>query len=94
MASIDIERRHTLGLAQARAAVEDVARRIAERFGIDYAWRGDALGFSRPGVDGAITVSEDRVHVGAKLGMMMGMLKTPIEQEIRRVLDERFGPAP
>ncbi len=90
MPDIDIRRSHKLGLKQARQRVETVAERIAEKFGIDYGWDGDAMRFSRSGVDGKIGVSAKDVHVTAKLGLLLGWLKDPIEKEIRRYLDEKF----
>ncbi|MFC4729293.1 polyhydroxyalkanoic acid system family protein [Coralloluteibacterium thermophilus] len=93
MSKIDIQRNHSLGRAQARSAVEQIAARMAEKFGVDTAWDGDVLGFSRSGVDGRIVVGDSDVRVTAQLGMMLGMLKGTIEQEIERVLDERLGRA-
>ena len=49
MSSIDILHRHTKDLQQAREAVEEVARKLAERFDFAYRWDGDTLNFSRSG---------------------------------------------
>ncbi|MFN7136040.1 MAG: polyhydroxyalkanoic acid system family protein [Thermomonas sp.] len=83
MSRIDIRHAHALSKAQARKAVEEVARKLQERFEVDCAWQGDALHFSRSGVDG-------QIHVHAKLGFLAAMFKEPIEAEIRRVLKEKF----
>ena len=88
--SIDIRHRHSLPLAQARKAVEDVAVKLGERFGMDYRWEGDELHFKRSGVDGRIALTPKQLHVTAKLGFLLSAMKGPIEQEIRRVLAERF----
>lgn len=90
MSSIDILHRHTKDLQQAREAVEDVARKLAERFDFAYRWDGDTLNFSRSGVDGRIRLAPEQLHVSAKLGFMLSMLQRPIENEIRRVLEEKF----
>jgi putative polyhydroxyalkanoate system protein len=90
MSGIDIRHAHSLPLEAARATVEQVARKLAERFGIEYAWDGDTLGFRGPGVDGRIALSPDQLRVTANLGFLMSALKGPIEAEIRRVLRERF----
>ncbi|HEY0502265.1 MAG TPA: polyhydroxyalkanoic acid system family protein [Lysobacter sp.] len=90
MSNIDIRHSHSLPPDQARKAVQEVADKLAERFGIVYDWAGDTLNFNRGGVDGHIQVEPDQLHVTAKLGFLLSAMKGPIEAEIRRVLDERF----
>lgn len=90
MSRIDIRHPHALGRAQARKAVEQIARTLAERFDIQYGWQGDVLEFRRAGVDGRIALEDAALHVQAKLGFLTAMFKEPIEQEIRRVLREKF----
>ncbi|HSR64934.1 MAG TPA: polyhydroxyalkanoic acid system family protein [Xanthomonadaceae bacterium] len=91
MSSIELEHAHRLGDAAARRAVEDVAGKLAQRFGMDTRWEGDTLHFRRPGVDGHIVLAPGLVRVRARLGLLLAAMRGPIEQEIRRVLDERFG---
>jgi putative polyhydroxyalkanoate system protein len=91
MSGIDIRHSHSLPHAKARKAVEEVAKKLSERFEIDYEWDGDTLNFNRAGVDGKIALMPKQLHVTAKLGFLVLAFKGPIEQEIRRVLDERFG---
>ena len=88
MPNIDIHHAHSLPLAKARKAVQEVAEKLAERFGIEYDWDGDTLNFNRTGVDGHIALEPKQLHVTAKLGFLLSALKGPIEAEIRRVLDE------
>ena len=90
MAGIDIQHPHTLPKAQARKAVDEVAMKLAERFGIDYRWDGDTLNFNTTGVDGRIALLPRQLHVTASLGFLLSAMKGPIEAEIRRVLSERF----
>ncbi|RNF83216.1 polyhydroxyalkanoic acid system family protein [Montanilutibacter psychrotolerans] len=91
MSHINIQHAHSLAPAKARAAVQEVAEKLAERFGMEYGWDGDTLNFARSGVDGHIALLPKQLHVTAKLGFLLGALKGPIESEIRRVLEERFG---
>lgn len=91
MASIDILHDHSKTPAQARKAVEDVARKLSERFDMDYSWVGETLKFSRSGVDGRIALLPKQLHVTADLGFLLSAMKGPIESEIRRVLSEKFG---
>jgi putative polyhydroxyalkanoate system protein len=90
MPSIDIRHAHSLPHAKARKAVQEVADKLAERFGFDYDWDGDTLNFTRSGVDGKIDLAPKSLRVTANLGFLMSAFKGPIESEIKRVLDERF----
>lgn len=91
MSHIDIRKRHDKSAKDAKAAVDRVAAHIAKKFDIQCAWEGNTLEFSRSGVDGHITLSRNEIHVRATLGFLLGMLKTPIEDEINRYLDEEFA---
>lgn len=91
MPSIDIQRKHALGLKKARAVVDDVAYAMAEKFEIESSWDGNTLVFVRSGVKGGIVIAADSVRVHADLGFMLLLMKPVIEDEIRRRLDEHFA---
>lgn len=91
MPGIDIVHKHSMAPAKARKAVEEVARKLSERFDVEYGWDGDVLEFNRAGVEGRIALSPGQLRVTAQLGFLLSALKGPIESEIRRVLQERFG---
>ena len=91
VSTIDIHHAHSMPHAKARKAVEDVAKKLAERFDMAWRWEADTLHFTRSGVDGHIALAPRKLHVTAKLGFLLSAMKGPIEGEIRRVLDERFG---
>jgi putative polyhydroxyalkanoate system protein len=91
MSRIELSRAHALSLADARARVEHVAEKLAERFDVEWAWAGNVLRFSRSGVDGEIAVERDQVQVTAQLGFLLSALKGPIQQEVERYLEREFG---
>lgn len=91
MAAIDIRHPHSLPLPKARKAVQQVAEKLSERFGVTYAWNGDTLNFSRSGVDGHIALEPSQLHVSAKLGFLFSAMQGPIEAEIRKVLGDKFA---
>ena len=91
MSTIEIRHAHSLPPAKARKAVEDVAIKLGERFGMEYRWEGDVLHFKRSGIDGQIALQPGQLHVSAKLGLFFAAMKGSIEREIRRVLGERFS---
>ena len=90
MSRIDIRHPHSLPKAKAKKAIDEVAKKLAERFQMDCAWDGDILNFTRSGVDGQIELGQDDLHEHAKLGFLTAMFKEPIESEIKRVLKEKF----
>jgi putative polyhydroxyalkanoate system protein len=91
MASIDIKRKHSKPLKDAKKSVERVAKQIAEKFDVEYDWSGNTLNFSRSGVDGQIAVTDKQVHVVANLSFMLTMIKGSVEREIHRYLEEEFS---
>lgn len=91
MSQIDIVRKHAKSVAEARKSVEKVARQIAEKFDVEYAWKGNTLEFERSGVHGSIAVAERQVHVKAHLSFLLFAIKGAVESEINKVLDREFG---
>lgn len=91
MATIDIHYPHKRSMKDARAAVEHVAERMAEKFGIRHAWNGDELDFSGSGVKGTIVLGKADVRVNATLGFLLSAFKGSIESEILRYLERDFG---
>ena len=91
MSSIDIVHAHALAAPAARQAIEEVAAKLADRFGLQSNWRGDVLDFSGSGVDGAIELQPTAVRVTAKLGFLLSAMKGMVESEIQRVLKEKLG---
>jgi putative polyhydroxyalkanoate system protein len=91
MASIDIEKKHSKPLKDAKKSVERVAKHIAEKFDVEYDWSGNILNFSRPGVDGHIAVSTKNVHVSVNLSFLLLAIRGSVEREIHRYLDEEFS---
>ena len=90
MSEIDIRHSHSLPLPKARKAVEEIAKKLASKFDMDYGWDGDDLHFTRSGVDGRIHLTAKQIRVTARLGFLLSALKGTVEQEIRKVLAERF----
>jgi putative polyhydroxyalkanoate system protein len=91
MSMIDICAYHQMNHADAQQAADDLASDLAEKFDIDYGWDENVIHFERPGVNGSITVGEHEIHVVAKLGFLLALLKIRIEEEIRKYLQSHFG---
>jgi len=91
MPTIDIRRKHSKNLKDAKVAIGEVAEEIAGKFDLTWGWRGNHLHFERSGVNGRIALEKDTVHVTAELGFMLSMLKSAVEREIEKRLDQHFG---
>lgn len=91
MAHIHIERKHQLGLAQARQTaalwVADAEHRFDMRCSYEAGDQADQVRFSRSGVNGVLTLDGEHFAVEAKLGFLLGAFKDRIEQEVQKNLD-------
>ena len=91
MSTIDIHAFHKLSHEEALNAADELSIDLAKKFGINYGWEDEVIHFERPGVNGKILVQETELRIKADLGFMLMMLKSPIENEIMRYLEEHFG---
>lgn len=91
MSSIDIHHAHSKTPEQARAAVEQAAAKLNDRFGMQSHWQGERLHFSSSGVEGAIELLPTQVRVTAQLGFLLTAMQGMVEAEIRRVLAEKLN---
>jgi len=87
MSAISVTRHHRLDHQHARQAAESLARDLASRFDVHYQWEGDTLRFSRSGVKGELLVSPNTLAVHLTLGLLLRPLRSRIEDEIHRHLD-------
>jgi len=91
VSTIDIRAYHNLSHEDALTAAEELSCALAEKFDIDYGWDDEVINFERIGVHGQIFVHDKELRIQAHLGILLMMLKRPIEQEIYRYLAEHFG---
>jgi len=56
MSNIDIRHAHSMDPASARRAVQEIADKLSQRFGVTCDWDGDVLIFARSGIEGFIDV--------------------------------------
>jgi putative polyhydroxyalkanoate system protein len=91
MATIDISRGHSLPLEDAKKKAEELAKGMAEKFGISWKWEGNAIRFDAPsgaakGTKGEVSVTEKEVRVQIDLPFMLKMLKGTIESKVNEKL--------
>jgi putative polyhydroxyalkanoate system protein len=82
MAEISIVQEHSMTAPMARAAAQQVADKFAAEYGVACRWEGDnVLRFERSGVEGALTLGEQRAALHIKLGFLMGPFAGAIESK-------------
>ena len=98
MADIHIERKHLLGLPEARKIAFKWAEQAEAEFGMQCSYEegktSDLVSFSRSGVQGALAVTKDGFRIDAKLGFLLGAFKDRIETEIVKNLDTLIAQQP
>src|SRR4051794_11644610 len=91
MATIDISRNHALSLDDAKKKAEDLAKGMADKFGISWKWDGNTIRFdatsgAAKGTKGEVSVSEKSVRVAIDLPFMLRVMKGTIEDKVNEKL--------
>jgi putative polyhydroxyalkanoate system protein len=92
MATIEMERRHSLGKEAARKKAEELADKMKEKLGIEWSWVGDNIRFearsgAAKGAKGIVAVSDVVIRVEVDLPFMLRPLKGMVESKIKEKLD-------
>jgi putative polyhydroxyalkanoate system protein len=91
MAEIYLERKHDLGMPEARKIAFIWAEQVEIQYDMQCTYEEgktkDNVGFKRSGVDGTLLVTKDSFVLQAKLGFLLGAFKEKIEGEITKNLD-------
>jgi putative polyhydroxyalkanoate system protein len=93
MATIAINRTHTLDRDEARRRAETLARSMEDRLGVRYRWEGDRIRFDAPagaakGATGLVTLSEAAVQIEVDLPLVLRGLKGTVKARIQQKLDK------
>jgi putative polyhydroxyalkanoate system protein len=93
MSTIDITRKHSLPLDQAKKRAEDFAKSMETKLGLTWKWAGDKIVFDAPsgvakGTKGDVSVSTEAVRVTVDLPFMLRVMKGTIESKIHEKLDQ------
>ena len=90
MATIHIQRAHTMPLKKARDAANDFAKRLDEKFELHHTWDGDTLHFERSGVSGTLELTRESVTIDLRLGFLLSAFAGTFEGHIKENLDKLF----
>lgn len=86
-----ISRRHTLGIDEAKARLENLAEELGRKLSLTYRWRDGDLHFRGTAVDGTIGVTESRVNIAVQLGFALMFVEASIRTAIESALDHHIG---
>jgi len=92
MPEITIDIPHTLSRQDVRARLERAKEKLENEYGVACSWQGEAMKVQRSGLDGTVSIEDDRLAVRVKLGMLMGAfaptIRDGITQKLTRLLSE------
>jgi putative polyhydroxyalkanoate system protein len=91
MADIELQRDHSLGINDGRAAVQHVADDLQEVLNASYNWDGNTLHFKGSGASGNIEVAESQIRVNIDLNFLLRPMRSQVEAEAERYLDRHLG---
>ncbi|MBU2677238.1 MAG: polyhydroxyalkanoic acid system family protein [Gammaproteobacteria bacterium] len=85
-----IQRRHSLGLEEARRRADEIAEHLGRQFTLTSHWQGDQLLVSGNGVNGYLEVTGDSVELEVRLGLALKLMERPIRSAIENTIDEHL----
>lgn len=98
MADIQIQRKHGLGLTQARKIAFQWAEHVEQEFDMECTYEEgttvDEVSFTRTGVSGTLRVTHEHFELDARLGFLLGAFRDRIESEIVKNLDTLLADQP
>ena len=93
MATVRVDKKHTLGRDGAKAAVDQFAGNLA-KYGMKLVWSGFEGTLKGTGASGSVSISDDTVAITVKLGLLAkaaGVDAKRLEGSIGRRLEEALG---
>lgn len=91
MSVIKVSRAHHLSPDEIREIAEQVVVSLAEEFGVKYHWEDDTVRFKGAGAKGRLTLLPEQIDLQMDLGFLLTPLKSKIEKNIIRRLDEHLA---
>ncbi len=82
-----LKRNHTKTDEEVRLAVEEIAKKLSDAWGISYHWDEDELKFKRTGISGFIRVNADSVEVDIQKSFFLPISESTIESKVNEYFD-------
>jgi putative polyhydroxyalkanoate system protein len=90
---ISIKRSHHTTVAEAKKIADKVAAKLEKDYQLKSSWAGDALSFTRSGVNGTLAVGSKEFKIDVKLSFLMVAFKGPIQGAIEDNLEKLLSGA-
>ncbi len=91
MSEIKIERRHQLGRAEAQRRVVEIEPKLKQNYGVRLEWNGDQATLKGSGVTGSVEVTDTRVEIDLKLGLLLRPMAGKIREALERNVDRALA---
>jgi len=88
MAKINLSKEHSKSTEEINQLVDRLEKELCKELNLNSSRKGNQVLFNRSGVDGSLTMAEQRIDIDIKLGMMNSLLAPKIESALRRKLEE------
>lgn len=86
-----LTRTHSKSPDEVREAVEHIAEKLSEAWGISYHWEENELKFNRTGVSGYILIRNGEVEVDVKKSFFLPISESMIEAKVTEYFDRYLG---
>ncbi len=91
MAKIHLSKKHSKSKEEIDELVGKLEEDVCSELQLSSRRSGNKVLFKRSGVDGALTMAEQRIDIEVKLGIMNSLFAPQIESALRKKLDEYLG---
>lgn len=91
MADISITHTHKLPRHDAKEAAQKVADQMVAEYELNAQWNGDVLLFTRSGVSGSLTVSDEEARLEISLGFLFKAFAPTIEEKLGAKMKKVFA---
>ena len=88
MANIHLSKDHSKSTQEINTLVEKLEKALCQDLNLTATRKDNQILFKRSGVDGTLTMADQRVDIDIKLGMMNSLLAPKIESVLKAKLDE------
>ena len=88
MPGFRVSKPYTMSRDAVREAAEQLAGELRRQHGLRHRWQGDTATFSRPGLNGKLSIDNDHISISIKLGLLAAAFEKPLRQAVTNYLDK------
>lgn len=90
MSQISLSIRTTLDDPSCKSRLDSVSQKLTERYQASCQWQGNRLKISHSSLAGHIDIQNGVIQVEATLRFPLSMMKSTIETEIKKIIEQTF----